>query len=118
MVVRQGEIYWVELDEPSGSEPGYRRPHVIIQNNVFNQSRIRTVITCALTSNLRRGRDPGNVALKSAEAGLSKPSVVVVSQLVTLDESQFGDYIGILSKSRMRQVLDGLYLLTEPRELE
>ena len=62
MVIRQGEIYWVELEEPTGSEPGYSHPHVIVQNNVFNSSRMRTVILCPLTSNLRRGQDPGNVA--------------------------------------------------------
>ncbi len=117
MVIRQGELYWAELDEPLGSEPGYTRPYVVIQNNVFNQSRIKTVLLCALTSNLRRGQDPGNVPLNAGEAGLPKPSVVV-SQLVTLDKSQIGDYIGTLSKSRVRQILDGVRLLTEPRDLD
>lgn len=118
MVIRQGEIYWVELDEPTDSEPGYSHPHVIVQNNVFNSSRMRTVILCPLTSNLRRGQDPGNVALNPGEAGLTKPSVVIASQVLTLDRSQLGDYIGILTKSRVRQIFDGLRLLTEPRELE
>jgi len=118
MVVLQGEIYWVELDEPSGSEPGYNHPQVVIQNNVFNQSRIKTVVMCALTSNLKRAQDPGNVALALGEAGLPKPSVVVVSQILTQDKEQLGDYIGTLSKSRIRQILDGVRLLTEPREVE
>lgn len=118
MVIRQGEVYWAELDEPLGSEPGYTRPYVVIQNNVFNQSRLNTVLLCAFTSNLRRGQDPGNVTLNAGEAGLPKPSVVVVSQLVTLDRTQLGDYIGTLSKSRVRQILDGVRLLTEPREVE
>ena len=118
MVIRQGEIYWAELDEPQGSEPGYTRPFVVIQNNVFNQSRIRTVLLCALTSNTKRGQDAGNVTLNAGEAGLSKQSIVVVSQLVTLDKTQLGDYIGALSNSRVRQILDGIQLLTEPRDLE
>lgn len=118
MVIRQGEIYWAELDEPLGSEPGYNRPYVVIQNNVFNQSRIKTVLLCTLTSTLRRGQDAGNVTLNAGEAGLPKPSVAVVSQIVTLDKSQLGDYIGTLSKSRVRQILDGVRLVTEPREVE
>ena len=118
MVILQGEIYWVDLDEPQGSEPGYTRPYVIIQNNLSNQSRLNTVLLCALTSNTKRGQDAGNVTLNTGEAGPSKQSIVVVSQLVTLDKTQLGDYIGALSKSRVRQILDGIQLLTEPRDLE
>ena len=117
MVIRQGEIYWVELDEPLEPEPGYTHPYVVIQNNVFNQSRIKTVLLCTLTSTLRRGQDAGNVTLNVGEAGLSKQSIVVVSQLVTLDKSQLGDYIGTLSKGRVRQILDGIQLLMEPRDI-
>jgi mRNA interferase MazF len=111
-------VYWVELDEPFGSEPGYNHPYVVIQNNVFNQSRIKTVVMCALTSNLKRAQDPGNVALDLGEAGLTKPSVVQISQILTVDKSEIGDYIGALSRSRVRQILDGVRLLTEPREAE
>ena len=118
MVIRQGEVYWAELDEPLGSEPGYTRPYVVIQNNVFNRSRIKTVLLCALTSSLKRGQDAGNVTLNAGEAGLSKQSIVVVSQLVTLDKSQLGDYIGALSKNRVKQILEGLRLLTEPRDVD
>lgn len=118
MVFLQGELYWVELDEPVGSEPGYSHPHVVVQNNVFNQSRIKTIVMCALTSNLKRAQDPGNIALNPGEAGLPKPSVVVVSQILTQNKEQLGDYIGTLSKSRVRQILDGVRLVTEPREVE
>ena len=68
MVINQGDIFWIELDEPSDSEPGYRHPHVVIQNNVFNRSRINTVVVCTLTSNLRRAAAPGNVLLEPGEA--------------------------------------------------
>ena len=63
MVISQGDIYWVDLTEPSASEPGYRHPHVVVQNNVFNRSQIRTTVVCALTSNLKRANTPGNVLL-------------------------------------------------------
>lgn len=117
-MINQGDIFWVELDEPTGSSPGYRHPHVVIQNNVFNRSRINTVVVCALTSNLQRAAAPGNVLLEAGEAALPKQSVVVISQLFTVDKSQLSEHIGILSKKRVRQILDGLRLLTEPREIE
>ncbi len=118
MVINQGDVFWIELDEPSGSGPGYRHPHVVIQNNLFNRSRIDTVVVCALTSNLQRAAAPGNVRLKLGEADLPKQSVVVVSQLFTVDKSQLSEHIGTLSKQRVREILDGMKLLTEPREIE
>jgi mRNA interferase MazF len=75
LVINQGDIFWVELDEPTGSSPGYRHPHVVIQNNVFNRSRINTVVVCALTSNLQRAAAPGNVLLEAGEADLPKQLV-------------------------------------------
>ena len=117
-MINQGDIFWVELDEPTGSSPGYRHPHVVIQNNVFNRSRINTVVVCALTSNLQRAAAPGNVLLEPGEADLPKQSVVVISQLFTVDKSQLSEHIGTLSRKRIRQVLDGMRLLTEPREVE
>ncbi|MFN0120919.1 MAG: type II toxin-antitoxin system PemK/MazF family toxin [Blastocatellia bacterium] len=118
MVINQGDIYWVDLGEPAGSSPGYEHPHVVIQNNVFNQSRINTVLVCALTSNLKRGDAPGNVFLNAKEGHLPKRSVVVVSQIFTVDKSQLGEYIGRLSNNRVHQILDGIKLLTEPRDVE
>lgn len=117
-MIRQGEIYWIELEDPVGSEPAYRHPHVIIQNNVFNWSRINTVAVCALTSNLRRGEVPGNVMLEEREGGLPKRSVVVVSQVFTVDKRQLGEYIGVLSGRRVRQIVEGVKLVLEPREVE
>ncbi len=118
MVINQGDIYWVDLDEPSGSEPGYSHPHVIIQNNVYNASRINTVIVCALTSNLKRSQIPGNVLLEKDECGLPKPSVVKVSQVFNVDKSQLGEYIGKVSEKRVKQILEGIYLLIQPRSIE
>ena len=118
MVINQGDIFWIDLDEPSGSEPGYRHPHVVVQNNVFNRSRINTVVICALTSNLKRAAAPGNVLLEPKEANLPKQSVVNISQIFTVDKSQLGEKIGTLSSRRVREILDGIRLLLEPRELE
>ena len=118
MVINQGEVYWVDLGEPSGSEPGYRHPHVVIQNNLFNHSRINTVVVCALTTNLRRADAPGNVLLEKGEANLPRQSVVNVSQIFTVDKMDLVEMIGVLSRRRMRQILDGVSLLLEPREVD
>ena len=118
MVINQGDVFWIDLEEPKGSEPGYRHPHAVVQNNLFNRSKIGTVVVCALTSNLRRANAPGNVLLDKKEADLPKQSVVNVSQIFTVDKSQVGDYIGTLSPRRVRQVLDGIKLVMEPREPE
>jgi mRNA interferase MazF len=118
MVINQGDIFWVELGEPTGSEPAYHHPHVVIQNNVFNRSRINTVVVCALTSNLKRASAPGNVLLGVGEANLPKRSVVNISQVFIVDKMQLGEKTGTLSAKRVREMLDGLHLLLEPREID
>jgi len=118
MVINQGDIYWIELDEPTESEPGYSHPHVVVQNNVFNASRINTVIVCALTSNIKRAEAPGNVLLEKGEANLSKQSVVLVSQIFTVDKTQLEECIGTLSERRVQQIIEGIYLMTEIRNLD
>lgn len=118
MVINQGDIYWIDFEEPRGSEPGYRHPHVVVQNNLFNRSKIGTVVVCALTSNLKRATAPGNVLLEEREANLPKQSAVNVSQIFTVDKTQVGEYIGTLSPRRVRQILDGIKLVIEPREPE
>ncbi|MFH1481751.1 MAG: type II toxin-antitoxin system PemK/MazF family toxin [Pseudomonadota bacterium] len=118
MVINQGDIFWVDLNEPSGSEPGYRHPHIVIQNNLFNRSRINTVVVCALTSNLKRAKAPGNVLLNRGEANLSKKSVVNISQIFTVNKSDLSEKIGSLTRERFNQVLEGIKLLTEPREID
>lgn len=117
MVIEQGEIYWVNLGEPSGSAPGYRHPHIVIQNNLFNSSNINTVVMCALTSNLKRGLSPGNVILKKGEANLPKKSVINITQIYTVDKSDLFEKIGKVNNERLKDILLGIQLLTEPREL-
>ena len=80
-VIHRGDVFWIEPDESRGSIPGSPHPHVVIQDDVFNRSRIHTVIVCALTSNLKRANEPGNVLLDVGEGNLSKQSVVIVSQV-------------------------------------
>ncbi|MBA3616310.1 MAG: type II toxin-antitoxin system PemK/MazF family toxin [Rubrobacteraceae bacterium] len=113
--MRQGEVFWAGVIEPSGSAPGYDRPYLIVQNDAFNRSRINTVVVCSLTSNLRRAGDPGNVLLVPGEADLPEQSVVNVSQILTIDKSQLRERIGTLSDERTREVLQGINLLLEPR---
>jgi len=116
MVINQGDIYWIELDEPEGSEPGYKHPHVIVQNNLFNRSNIKTVLVCPLTTNLKRASAPGNVLLDKNESSLPKESVVNVSQVFTIDKTQLDEYVGTLSSKRMTEILDGIKLVLDPRE--
>lgn len=111
MVISQGDIFWVNLGSPSGSAPGYRHPHVVVQNNLFNRSRIHTVVVCALTSNLKRAESPGSILLKNGEADLPKPCVVNVPPLVTVDKTDLLEKIGTLSLKRVREILKGIQLL-------
>jgi mRNA interferase MazF len=118
MVINQGDIFWIDLGDSSGSEPGYMHPHVVVQNNLFNQSRINTVVVCALTSNLKRAEAPGNVLLTPGEANLPKQSVVNVSQIYTVHKQDLVQKIGTLSSKRVREILDGIHLLLEPRDVK
>ncbi|MCB8942606.1 MAG: type II toxin-antitoxin system PemK/MazF family toxin [Ardenticatenaceae bacterium] len=118
MVIKQGDVFWVDMGEPSGSAPGYIRPFVVIQNNIFNTSRINTVVICALTTNLFRAEAPGNVLLNENEANLPKQSVVNISQIFTVDKRDLVEKIGTLSPRRVNQILAGIQLLLEPRDLD
>ena len=121
MVVNQGDIYWGPSDEQYGSETGNNHPHVIIQDDVLNRNSINTVVVCRLTSNLKQAKAPGNVLLEAGEANLPKQSVVVVSQISTLDQNQLGEYIGSLTDQRIEQILAGIHflqLMTEHHEQE
>jgi mRNA interferase MazF len=113
-MIRQGEIYWIDLGQPIGSEPAYIHPYVVLQNNVLNYSQIRTVIVCALTTNLRRAKAMGNVLLDVDEADLPEQSVVNISQVFTVDKVLLMEKIGCLSMQRVQQILAGLALVTAP----
>ena len=107
-MIAQGEVWWADLAEPSGSEPGFRRPVVVVQGDAFNRSRIATVVCVALTSNLRWADAPGNVLLPARTTGLSKDSVANVSQLVTLDREALTEPVGALPAKKLELVLLGI----------
>jgi mRNA interferase MazF len=117
LIIRQGDIFWVDLGIPKGSAPGYRHPHVVIQNNVFNASKINTVVVCAFTSNLKRAKAPGNVLLKKGEGNLKKDSVANISQIITVDKSDLNEKIGSLPPEKVKEIIEGVKLLLEPREV-
>ena len=117
MVIVQGDVFWLDMGTPQGSGPGLRRPHVVVQNDVFNASRIQTTVLCAVTSNLDRAKAPGNVLLRKGEANLPRPSVVNVSQIVTVDRFLLKEKIGTLSRLKVREIVAGLCLILQPREL-
>lgn len=116
MSIRQGDIFWVDFGVPRGSSPGYERPAVVVQNDIFNGSNIGTVVVCVLTANLRRKDAPGNVLLAPGEGDLSEQSVVNVSQIFTVDKGDLRRRIGVLSRQRVREIVGGLELLLEPRD--
>jgi mRNA interferase MazF len=118
MEIKQGDVYWIEQEEPKGSEPGYRRPFVVVQNNLFNQSRINTVVVCALTTNLQRAKAPGNILLEPGEGGLSKASVVNVSQIFTVDKNSLEEFCGAIPSRKITQLIKGIILLIQPAEVD
>jgi mRNA interferase MazF len=111
--VTRGEIWWAHLPDPRGSEAGFRRPVLVIQANVFNGSRIQTVIVVVITSNLRLAEAPGNSLLPAAITGLPRDSVVNVSQLLTLDRSFLIEEIAKLPGHLVAEVDAGLRLVLD-----
>ena len=107
----RGEIWWADLGIPFGSEPGFKRPVVIIQDDSFNRSRIQTVIVASITTNLNLAEAPGNVFLDKEESGLSKSGVLNISQISTLDKRRLTEKICVLSQSSMSEIDYGLKLI-------
>ena len=111
MNVNQGDVYWVTLTGVDGAEKCHPHPHLVIQEDVINHSRVDRVVVCALTTNSKRVNEPGNVLLEAGEANLPKQSIVVVSQVSSVEKTQLGEYIGSLPPQRVNQVLAGMRLL-------
>jgi mRNA interferase MazF len=109
--MKRGEIWWASLGEPRASGPGYRRPVLILQSDDFNQSAIRTVICAIVSSNMNLALSPGNVRVSSRSSGLPKPSVVNVSQVITVDKTLLTGRVKSLDVQSMRQVEEGLRLV-------
>ena len=111
MVVERGQVWWADLDKPRGSAPGFRRPLLIVQDDAFNRSRLRTVIAIVLTSNLRLVEAPGNVLVPAKVSGLPKDSVANVSQVITLDRDFLVEPIGRIRGQVLKDVENGLRLV-------
>lgn len=111
MVVERGQIWWADLGEPDGSEPGFRRPLLIVQNDAFNRSRLRTTLAVVLTSNLRLLDAPGNVLLSAKASGLPKDSVANVSQVITIDRDVLTERAGSIRGALLGDVDAGLRLV-------
>jgi mRNA interferase MazF len=109
--VQRGEIWWATLPTPVASEPGYRRPVLIVQSDDFNRSRIATVIAVVITSNTRLAAAPGNVFLRAQATGLSQDSVANVSQVITIDKRFLTERVGVLSRHLLEQTEEGLRLV-------
>lgn len=106
--VRLGDVFWIRADALRPSVPGATHPHVVIQANLFNASRIPTTIVCAITTNLERGSEPGNVVLEAGEGNLPQRSVAVVSRIAVVDKADLGVQLGTLPPERVDQILSGL----------
>lgn len=112
LVINQGDIFWIRSNNPSGADLGfYPHPYVVIQDNLFNYSRIHSVVVCALSTNLKQANALGNVLLEVGEANLPKQSAIVVSKISAVNKSQLGEYIGSLNQERISQIMAGLQFL-------
>lgn len=109
--MKRGEVWWASLRDPAGSGPGYRRPVLVVQANPFNASRIATVIVATITSNLGLADAPGNVRVAKSDSGLPQPSVINVSQLITLDRAVLTGKVKALPGAVMDKVDEGMQLV-------
>ena len=113
-MIEQGDVVWVVFPPPRGSGPAGRRPAVVVQHNRFNRTQLGTTVGAAITSHLRYAGMPGNVRLAKGEAGLTRPSVVNVTQIATIDRADIETRIGRLSLTRLQQVWEGVRLVLAP----
>jgi mRNA interferase MazF len=108
VVITQGDVWWADLPDPTGSEAGYRRPLVVVQGESFNRSRIQIVVAVPLTSQLRWAEAPGNVQLTADVTGLPRDSVANVSQVTSLDRRRLIERVGALPRVKLDLVLAGI----------
>ena len=113
MVIRKGAVYWVDFSPAKGSEPMGKRPGLVLQNDLLNDSKLNTVIVAAITSTLKFGQLPGNVSLNKGEANMPRPSVINMTQIKTVDKRSLKEKIGTLSKERLAKVYEGLRLIMD-----
>jgi mRNA interferase MazF len=114
---RRGDLYWIEVPE-SNDDSAIAHPHLVVQDDVVNRSRVKTVVVMALSTNPKRASEPGNVLLSEGEGNLRRPSVIVVSRIDAVEKSSLGAFIGRLDETRVVQALDGLRFLQRSFERE
>jgi len=107
-LILRGEVYWISPEEDRGSIPPIAHPYVVVQDDLFNASRIDTVVVCGITSNLNRMSEPGTVLLDENEGGLSRRSIVLASHVSSVDKARLGARIGMLGQHRVEQILAAL----------
>lgn len=110
-MIKQGDIFWLLLEELNEFSSEYPHPHVVVQDNEIKHNHHNTVMLCALTTNMKKVNLPGNILLEAGEANLPKQSIVDVSQVVIVEKTQLGEYIGSLSEQRVSQILAGIKFL-------
>jgi mRNA interferase MazF len=108
--MKRAEIWWADLAEPRGSQPGFRRPVVLVQDDLLTDSRLPTVTVVPLTTNLQRGAAAGNVLLEPRDTGLARPSVALVCQVMTIDKTLLSEHASSLARRVMKRLDDGLRL--------
>jgi len=111
MIINKGDIYWVKVEDELGKTREITHPHIVLQDSVLNHSRINSIVVCALSTNMKRVNEPGNIILNEGEGNLPKQSIVVVSQVSTAQKVNFSEYIGKLSEERIRQIFSGMRLI-------
>jgi mRNA interferase MazF len=111
MVIGRGEIWWAKLPEPIGSSPGFRRPILVVQSDLFNQSKIQTVVVAVITKNLELAKAPGNVSITTRTSRLPVDSVVNVSQVITIDKSLLTEFVSTVPNKKMEKIEEGLRLV-------
>lgn len=107
----RGEIWWADFGIPFGSEPGYNRPVLIVQDDTFNKSKINTIVVLPLTTNLLLENAPGNIFIKKEESGMPKDSIIVVSQLYAIDRQRLLEQLSKLQMAIMKEVESGIKLV-------
>ena len=113
MVIRKGSIYWIDFSPGKGSEPKGRRPGLVVQANILNDSKLNTVIVLAITSTMKYGELPGNIVLEKGEANIPKQCVVNMTQIKSVDKRSLKEKIGTLSDKRMIEVYEGMKLVMD-----
>ena len=109
--MHKGEIFWVDFGESEDHEPSYRRPALVVQSDRFNQSRIGSVMVAPLTTNLALADAPGNVLLPASESGLGKDSVIVISQIVSINKMRLEECVQDIPPAQLFLVDKGIQVL-------